>query len=37
VKPGIYVGKPEETEGPDKIEEKANPYEYIAECFQCLH
>jgi hypothetical protein len=30
VKPGIYVRKPVQAKSPDKIEEKANSYEYIA-------
>jgi hypothetical protein len=34
---GIHVGKAEEAKSPDKIEEKANSYEYVAYCVQHTH
>jgi hypothetical protein len=34
---GIHVGKAVKTDGPDKIEEKPNSYEYIAYCVQRSH
>jgi hypothetical protein len=37
MQPGVNIGKAVKTESPDKIEEKAYSYEYIACCVQCPH
>jgi hypothetical protein len=34
---GVHVGEAVETEGPDKVEEKANSYEYIGYYVQRRH
>jgi hypothetical protein len=34
---GVHIRKAVKTEGPDKIEEKANSYEYVAYCVQRRH
>jgi len=34
---GVDIRKAVKAEGPDKIEEEAYPYEYIAHYVQCTH